>query len=188
MRLVLFGVFIALGLSACKTKQKIVAISNQTTAGAELDARVDKPQESSLMKEITEAKSDERTIVYKTKSDVHALVPVTMNNDKTEIVAYPAPTDLFRNGKPAYPVQLAQGYWLDNRGVGLNSVFIGVTYDKYMQLSKAPTLQEIMKMISDADPIVEMYDLGPRSNYPHNETDINPIIEKGDLSKFKRLK
>ena len=39
----------------------------------------------------------EQTIIYKTTRDFSQLVPVTMNEERTKIVSYPAPTDLIYN-------------------------------------------------------------------------------------------
>lgn len=131
----------------------------------------------------------EPAVIYKTKADYSKYVPVTMNAAKTEIVAYPATlTDLKRNGKPAYPTALTQGYWLDNRGIGPNSVFIKMTYEQYMALDEAPKLADMMGMITDLDPFTEIYNLGDRSRFKDEMKEINELINKGALKKFKQVK
>ena len=68
-------------------------------------------------------------LLYKTKGDYADLVPVTLSEDRLSIVAYPAPSDLA--GHLPRPTALAQGYWLDNRGIGPNTAFLKLTYADY---------------------------------------------------------
>jgi hypothetical protein len=159
-------------LSFCKAKDPVV--QNNT-------------KEETPVAEVSYA--GEPTVIYKTKADYSQYVPVTMNAAKTEIVAYPATlTDLKRNGKPAYPTALTQGYCLDNRGIGPNSVFLKMTYTDYMALDEAPKLADMMNMIIDKDPFTEIYNLGDRSRFKDEVKEINELIEKGALKKFKQLK
>jgi hypothetical protein len=130
----------------------------------------------------------EQAIVYKTKKDFSKNVPVKMNEDKTKIVAYPSPKDLFYKDKLAYPTQLKNGYLLDNRGVSKNSVFIDMTYDDYSKLDQAPLLSDILKLVIDKDPFLEMYSLGTRARFKDEVKEINEIIERGALKKFRRIK
>ncbi len=130
----------------------------------------------------------EVAVIYKTKNDYHNLVPVTLNAAKTEIVAYPSPADVYYNGKLAYPIALKNEYWLDNRGIGVNSAFLKITYDKYSKLKQAPLLTEMFEQIEDKDPFVEIYNIGTRSRFTNEVEEINKLIEKGDLKKFKKLK
>lgn len=155
---------VALGaIAACKAKQTAQAVAEVSYTG-------------------------EQTIIYKTRTNYSRYVPVTMNADKTEIVAYPAPSDVYRNGKLAYPTPLADGYLLDNRGIGLNSVFLKVTYEEYSKLAQAPSLKEMMDLIVDKDPFLRIYNLGTRSRFKDEVTEINGIISKNELERYKRLK
>jgi len=130
----------------------------------------------------------EQAIVYKTKKDFSNNVPVKMNEEKTKIVAYPSPKDLFYKDKLAYPVPLKNGYLLDNRGVGKNSVFIEMSYEAYSKLDQAPLLNDMMKMIVDKDPFLEIYSLGARARFKDEVKEINEIIERGALKKSRRIK
>ncbi len=167
MRLfVLLALPFVMGLGCCKsTKQQANSVGESKPSGA-------------LAK----------IIVYKTKGDYSALVPVNMNAEKTEVVAYPAPTDLASNSKLAMPTALKNGYWLDNRGIGVNSVFLSISYDEYAKLNGAPALSEMMKMIIDKDPLLEVYYLGERGIFKNEVDEINAIITKGKLGDYKRLK
>lgn len=130
----------------------------------------------------------EPTIIYKMKADYSKNVPVTLNEDGTAIIAYPSPKDVYYKGKLAYPVALSKGWWLDNRGVTPHTAFLKLTYEEYSKLDQAPSLDELMKMIINADPITEIYHLGNRDRFKDEVTEINQVINKGGLKKFKKLK
>jgi hypothetical protein len=131
----------------------------------------------------------EQTIIYKTRNNYSKNVPVTMNAAKSEIVAYPSPKDVYYNGKLATPTALANDFWLDNRGIGTNTAFLKLTYEEYAKLGQAPPMTEMLTMIVDNDPIIEMYNLGTRSRFKDEVTEINELIEKKDaFKKFKKLK
>lgn len=130
----------------------------------------------------------EPTIIYKMKADYSKNVPVTLNEEGTAIVAYPSPKDVYYKGQLAYPVALSKGWWLDNRGVTPHTAFLQLTYEEYSKLEKAPSLNEMMKMLIDTDPITEMYNLGNRNRFKEETLEINQLIAKGALKKFKKLK
>ena len=67
--------------------------------------------------------------IYKTREDYSHLVPVIMNDARTTIVSYPHPRDLRIGDKLCLPTLLEKGYWLDNRGIGRNVVFLSYTYE-----------------------------------------------------------
>ena len=150
-------------IAACKSKQTALAVAEVSYTG-------------------------EQTIIYRTRTNYSRYVPVTMNADKTEIVAYPAPSDVYRNGKLAYPTPLADGYLLDNRGVGINSVFLKLTYEEYSKLNQVPSLAEMKGMILDKDPFLRIYNLGTRGRFKDEVAEINDIINKNELERYKRLK
>lgn len=128
------------------------------------------------------------TVVYKTKADYNKYVPVTLSADKKEIVAYPAPKDVFYQGKLSYPVQLEKGYLLDNRGIGLHTAFLNISYEDYAKLTTVPALAELYKQILEKDPFTEIYNLGDRSRFKNEVEEINQIIKKGGLKKFTKVK
>ncbi len=130
----------------------------------------------------------EQAIIYKTNGDYSKNVAVTLNDSHSSIIAYPAPADVYRNGKLAYPEALGNGFLLDNRGINANTAFLNLTYEEYAKLSAAPPLADMMAQIKDKEPITEIYNLGSRSTYKNEVADINRIISKGDLSRFKKLK
>jgi len=152
---------IACSIIACKPKQ--VAVVNVSYKGAQ-------------------------AVIYQTKADYSKNVPVTLSDDKTQIVSYPAPSDVYYQGQLAYPTKLEKGYLLDNRGITPNSAFLKLTYEEYSKLKEVPSLSELYKLIIDKDPFTSIYSLGQRGRFTNELDDINQIIKNGQLTSYKKLK
>ena len=126
-------------------------------------------------------------IVYKTNKDYFDRVPVTLSEDKTRIVSFPAPSDIKINGHYTYPTRLSNGYFLDNRGISKNSAFLRFTYDDYYTMDNIPTAERLMNYVIDDDPFTEMYDCGKKSEYDNLVEMLNRKIETGELEDSKDL-
>ena len=158
---------VALALvSSCKVKQN----SSQTIVRSE-----------------TKSMPGPHAIVYRTKAVYDSYVPVTLSEDRSQIVSYPAPTDIYRNGKLSMPTSLTGGYLLDNRGVNDHSAFLSISYEQYAQYKDLPSLAEMYRQIADKTPFAEMYDLGLRNKYTNEIEEINAIIRSGKLKDYKRI-
>lgn len=127
-------------------------------------------------------------IIYKTKADYYQLVPVIMNEEKTKIVSFPAPLDLRYKGKPAIPDRLAEDYLLDNRGINENVAFLNITYEEYMNMTKTPSVEELINLIIDTDPLILMYNCGKRQLYKNEIDELNKLIIECDFGNFQQLK
>lgn len=127
-------------------------------------------------------------IVYKTKLDYSQHVPVTLTADKKNIVSYPATSDVYYGGDLAYPVRLEDGYFLDRRGIDVNSAFTKWTYYEYSRLPKTPSPEEIMQGLLETDPFIEIWDCSNRAAFSDIDTALNAIIRNGELTDCKRLK
>ncbi len=127
-------------------------------------------------------------IIYKTKTDYSRYVPVMLSEDKKTIVSYPDIKDIYYKGNLSYPTTLTDGFLLDNRGIGPDVAFLSITYKAYQDLTKTPSIGELMKLILDKDPILEMFQCGYRSQYSDPEKELNNIISSGNLKNCKRLK
>ena len=119
------------------------------------------------------------TIVYKTKSNYNNLVPISLSKDKSRVSSYPSPWDIYYKGELAYPTELNQGYLLDNRGVGPDSVFLDITYEEYSKLNDTPSVEELLNLIKDYHPFLEMYACDPK--YRGEIEELNAIIDQGKL-------
>lgn len=120
-----------------------------------------------------------KALVYKTRADYYDRVPVLMNAEKTRIVSYPDPTDLFYGAVPSLPTRLKNGYLLDNRGIGSHVAFLTYTYETYGALSKAPALSTLMDSLLDRSPLTELWDCGSRSLFKKEVEELNALLEKG---------
>lgn len=118
-----------------------------------------------------------QTIIYKTKKDYSNLVPVTMDRNKTKIISYPAPSDVYYKGNLAKPTALSNGYLLDNRGINENVAFLNYTYEEYAQLTESPQLADMMAKIADKYPLAELIDCGIRTQYRDEISELNALID-----------
>lgn len=144
-------------LIACKSTKQVSSLKNQPQTGY--------------------INENQQTIIYKTIKDYSDFVPVIMNADKTEIISYPAPADLFYDGKLAKPTALKNGYLLDNRGITENIAFLSYTYETYSKLKQAPPSEELLLKIIDKNPLLEMYYCGSRIQYSDEIQKFNNLID-----------
>lgn len=128
-------------------------------------------------------------IIYQTKEDYSQYVPVTLSDNKAEIVAYPHPKDVIDGDDYRLPVKLKDGFYLDQQGINVHVAFLTMTYADYAKLTEPLPLNSMLKMIRDADPITAMYQVGFHGDYKDVVKEINAIIKKGELeSKGTKLK
>lgn len=119
--------------------------------------------------------------IYKTKKNYSHLVPIIMDANRTRIVSYPAPSDLIRNGQLTLPTALNGGYWLDNRGITPNVVFLTYTYEEYAKMPTAPSKEEMLKHIADMYPLINIVNCGKRVDYKDIVTELNQYIQENGL-------
>lgn len=127
-------------------------------------------------------------IIYKTKDNYYDKVPVTLNDDKSRIVAYPDIQDVVLSQGNPYPTRLINGFLLDNRGINGNSAFLNYTYKEYSQLSKTPSAEVLFAKILDADPFLEMYKCGNQHEYQSLRDELNEKIKNNKLETFEKIK
>jgi hypothetical protein len=118
-------------------------------------------------------------VIYKTKANRDNNVPIRVMEDRKTIITYPAPTDVFTNGKLAYPTKLEDGYLLDNRGISVSSVFLSYDYQTYSKLGDIPKEAVLLKAVVDFEPFLEMYNCGYRYDYKNEVQQANDIIRNG---------
>ncbi len=123
-------------------------------------------------------------IVYKTKANYFDKVPVLLSADKTKVISFPAPSDVRRNNKYVYPTKLNSGYLLDNRGIGINTAFLKLSYEDYYTMDNIPNADRLINYILDADPFTEFYEVGKRGDFTNPEKEINEMIDSGKLKKL----
>ena len=121
--------------------------------------------------------------IYKTNGDYYYNVPVTMNEERTQITSYPAPVDLSYGGGLRLPTRLVDGYLLDNKGIGPNVAFLSYTYEEYSKMKTAPSMEELMSHIIAKHPLTVWHQCGYRSDYTNLVPQLNQLIEKEYLQK-----
>jgi hypothetical protein len=122
-------------------------------------------------------------IIYKTKGDYSNNVPIILNAKKDKLISYPAPKDVYYNGKLAIPEKLKLGYYLDNMGISINTVYTSYTFTEYAKLESAPKIEDLMNSIVDSDPFLEIYSCGNRIDIETKKY-LNKLID----NKFKDCK
>jgi|DewCreStandDraft_4_1066084.scaffolds.fasta_scaffold56998_2 hypothetical protein len=154
----MLAIVVVFGSISCKCKKNTTVAQQNTYEGQQVKALAP-------------------VIIYKTKANYDKNVPVILSDDKKDIVSYPDITDVYYAGKLAYPTQLADGYLLDNRGIGKNVAFLKFTYEEYSKLSSTPTKEELLGYIIDKNPLLELYKC---DKLPKNNIDqLNEAISKG---------
>lgn len=129
-------------------------------------------------------------IVYKTKANYDNYIPIILSENKTEIISYPAPSDVISAAnKFLKPTLLNNGYLLDNKGINRNVAFVKITYEEYAKLQNVPTLKDLYSLIVDKDPLIEIYDCGIRTELVDDIIKINNLIDSNKLqSESKAIK
>ena len=135
----------------------------------------------------SKAQAGPAVIIYKTRKDYFDKVPVTMNDDRTAIVNYPGPKDILLDGVPSYPSRLENGFLLDNRGINEHVAFLSISYDDYGKLQTAPSVDELMGLILDKEPLEVMYNCGSRFSYKNLIEELNDRISSDKLNAWKKL-
>ncbi|MFA9392992.1 MAG: hypothetical protein ACERKD_24505 [Prolixibacteraceae bacterium] len=131
--------------------------------------------------------ANEPFLIYKTKADYRQNVPIMLNDTKTSIVSYPAPSDLKTESGLRLPTLLSDAYLLDNKGIGKNVAFTAYTYEEYAAMSQAPSLDELMNSIIDQDPLLELYDCKEYLNIKYDLKKVNHLVKK-ELKHCVKLK
>jgi len=128
------------------------------------------------------------TVIYKVSDDYLNLVPVVLNGEKTKIIAYPAPKDMYNpKGELRFPTSLGKGYYLDQIGVGINTAYTSLSIEEYAKMKTPPKLDSLYQLIIDKDPFKRMYNLGNRKQYLDEDV-VKELVSSGKYKAYKRLK
>lgn len=82
-------------------------------------------------------------VAYRMSGEYADRVPISLT-PSGELQTYPAPTDLT---EASVPLPLADGWWLDRRGISLGSVFTHYTYDEYKAFDTAPSPEQLLAAV-----------------------------------------
>lgn len=166
-----YYLFLLLVLVSCKTTRTTLNSTQQTA---------EQIKESQLETGIEKAHAP-NFLIYKTKADYSNYVPVILSADKSQIVSYPAPSDVIKDGELQTPIALHGGYWLDRRGINKNVAFLNTTYADYSKLEQAPLIADLYRQITDKHPLLELFDSGSNVLNDLLVSKINAWIDSGKL-------
>ena len=127
-------------------------------------------------------------LVYKTRADYTKNVPVLLSADRSFVISYPDVKDVQLNGSFSYPTVLTNGYLLDNRGIGPNVAFLTLTYEQFASLRATPTSEELMLLVLDKDPLLELFRCGNRDQFSDISKELITLISEGKINSCVRLK
>jgi hypothetical protein len=179
----IFFVMIIFASTSCRTTKEAPAILVEDNE-IEIEIEMNEPIPSERMLPAALP----ALIIYKTRTDCQFMVPVMLNDDKTEVVSFPHPSDLYYNGVLAVPLNLDRGYLMDVRGISLNTAFLHITYEQYAAMASPPDPKALYAMIYDKDPMIEIWSCGPRFGLDVDTSRANALIREGSFAGCIRLK
>lgn len=174
-------------ITACTPKMSSIEPTNNTAQketgnDADVFSRIE-PKDQTATEQHLDAPYPP-VMIYKTKRDRKENVPVILSDDRSSIVSYPSTGDVYYKGELAYPVELASGYLLDQRGINARVAFLDYTYEEYSRLEATPLPEILVSHIIDKDPLIELYSC----KCARDTTVINEMIREGNWKECKRLK
>lgn len=95
-------------------------------------------------------------------------VAVTLSPEG-ELIYFPAPTDITADSEP---VELCEGWWLNNQGLGPHSVFTRYTFAEYASLPEVPSVDQLKKSIIHGAKVTDFMEL------PYKIGEANDNIEE----------
>ena len=125
---------VATGACGTQRKTETGAMPSQDSLAA-----IQAPAKERPVSGMPPAKAMPRATVFRMSGNYADHVPVNIY-PQGRLFSYPAPTDLTETSAP---VPLADGWWLDRRGIGEHTVFTKWTYAEYRALKEVPSPREI---------------------------------------------
>ncbi len=139
----------ACGSARCTRKAEKSATENKTVMVSDKTLPEDSPRDTEL-KPNSPYSMLPPIVIYKTRADYRHLVPIQIS-EAGEVLSFPSASDLGTPNHYAYPVELADGFLWDQRGVGLRSVFLDLTYEEYAALEH-PSTDMLLRHVRDKKP------------------------------------
>lgn len=92
---------------------------------------------------------------FRMSGDYANNVAVTISPDGV-LTYFPAPSDITADSEP---IEVGEGWWLNNQGLGPNSVFTTYTFAEYASLPSVPTPEQIKGAIIPGAKVTEFIEL-----------------------------
>lgn len=94
-----------------------------------------------------------------------------------ELIYFPAPGDITADSEP---VELGEGWWLNNQGIGPNSVFTKYTFAEYAALPSVPSIEQLKQSIIPGAKVTDFMELPYKiGSANQNIEEIKNFIKKG---------
>lgn len=124
---------------------------------------------------VREAKMIPKATAFKMSGDYAGNVAITVDS-QGNLTYFPAPSDI---STASEPVALADGWWLNRQGIGINSVFTKYTFAEYAALPSVPTIAELKEAIIPGARVTEVIQLPYNLNEAaDNIPSINEFLQK----------
>lgn len=112
---------------------------------------------------------------FRMSGDYAGNVAISLDS-QGNLTYFPAPSDISTSSAP---LQLADGWWLNRQGIGINSVFTKYTFAEYAALPNVPTIEELKASIIPGARVTEVISLPyPVGQAEANIAGINEFLEK----------
>ncbi len=116
-----------------------------------------------------------KATAFRMSGDYADHVAISIDN-QGNLTYFPAPTDI---SAASAPVSLADGWWLNRQGIGINSVFTKYTFSEYAALPSVPSIEELKASIIPGARVTEVISLPYSiSEAPSHIQEINDFLLK----------
>lgn len=96
-----------------------------------------------------------KATAFRMSGDYADNVAITLDADGV-ITYFPAPSDITADSKP---LSLGDGWWLNNQGIGPNSVFTTYTFADYAALPEVPSIEQLKNAIIPGAVVTQFIEL-----------------------------
>ena len=167
MKSILIIAIVAMTLGACSRHTYVVNNSNgdsqATTKAAIGFPSSSKTQNSnSIRVKMPEIGGSTQSIGYLPNATAFRMsgnyannVAITLTDDG-QLLYFPDPTDITADSEP---VSLGEGWWLNNQGLGPNSVFTHYTFAEYASLPEVPSPEQLKLSVIPGAKVTDFMEL-----------------------------
>ncbi len=118
-----------------------------------------------------------QAVIYQMNGAWQDFVPVTLSTDGSSLVSFPAVTDINDSQRP---IELADEWWLDCRGISPPTAFTGYTYTRYAALSETPSPKTLLASLLPDARITRIVKLPMTLNQARKDIPaVNNLIRRG---------
>ncbi len=171
----LLSIAVMLIVTSCKTSSQATSDPNVTHSVAiSMPIRDSKPIGPQTVNS-KPVNALPKATAFRMSGDYADHVAVSVDN-QGNLTYFPAPTDITA---ASAPVSLADGWWLNRQGIGINSVFTKYTFSEYAALPSVPSIEELKASIIPGARVTEVISLPYSINEaPSHIQEINDFLLK----------